>query len=114
MQLPGWPERGEGGFSLIEVLVAVTILGVAYVAILQSFSLSLHNLGRMKASRALLMQDYLQFEARLVPLKEGEMKEKERRGKGEELFLKGGIYELWHLESENGSFNSLKLEKILL
>ena len=114
MQVAAGRQRGQGGFSLIEVLVAVTILGVAYVAILQSFSMSLHNLARMKESRAVLLQDYLAFEARLVPMKEGEQSEKQRRGKGEELFLKGNIYELWRLDSESGAFNSVKLEKLQL
>ena len=107
-------ERRQGGFSLIEVLVAVTILGVAYVAILQSFSLSLRNLGRMKESRAALVRDYLQFEARLAPVREEEKEVKKPREKGDILFLKGLSYELWQVESENGAFTSLQLEKIKL
>ncbi|MCK5438116.1 MAG: type II secretion system protein, partial [Desulfobulbaceae bacterium] len=36
--------KRQKGFTLIEVFVAVIILGLAYVAILQSFSVSLTNI----------------------------------------------------------------------
>lgn len=39
---------GDGGFTLLEVLVAVTILAMAYLVVLQNFSLSFRNLERLE------------------------------------------------------------------
>ena len=41
-------ENKVAGFTLLEVLVAVTILGMAYLAILQNFSTSLSNISRVE------------------------------------------------------------------
>lgn len=38
------------GFTLLEVLLAVTILGMAYLAIMQNFSVSLQNIERLDRS----------------------------------------------------------------
>ena len=38
------------GFTLLEILVAVAILGLAYLAVLQNFSLSLRNIERVEDS----------------------------------------------------------------
>jgi len=38
----------ETGFTLLEILVAVAILGLAYLVILQNFSQSFHNLERVE------------------------------------------------------------------
>jgi prepilin-type N-terminal cleavage/methylation domain-containing protein len=35
------------GFTLLEVLLAVTILGMAYLAIMQNFSMSMRNIDRV-------------------------------------------------------------------
>ncbi|MEN8142218.1 MAG: type II secretion system protein [Thermodesulfobacteriota bacterium] len=43
-------KNGAAGFTLLEVLVAVTILGMAYLAILQNFSTSLRNISRVERS----------------------------------------------------------------
>lgn len=42
--------RSNRGFSLIEVVVAVAILGIASVSILRYFSQSLYSIGRSAAS----------------------------------------------------------------
>lgn len=39
----GGPGSGEAGFSLIEVLVAVTILGIAFTALLGAMATSIHT-----------------------------------------------------------------------
>lgn len=44
---PGKP-RDAGGFTLLEILVAVTILSMAYLVILQNFSLSFRNLEKLE------------------------------------------------------------------
>ncbi len=45
--LPG-KKRDAGGFTLLEILVAVTILAMAYLVILQNFSLSFRNLEKLE------------------------------------------------------------------
>ena len=57
----------ERGFTLIEVLAAVMILGMAYVAILQSFSVSMKNIRRIDAARATTLEKMLAFEHLLRP-----------------------------------------------
>jgi prepilin-type N-terminal cleavage/methylation domain-containing protein len=44
------PEKksGNGGFTLMEILVAVTILAMAYLVLLQNFSLSFRNLEKLE------------------------------------------------------------------
>lgn len=39
---------GESGFTLLEILVAVAILAMAYLALMQNFSLSFRNLERLE------------------------------------------------------------------
>jgi prepilin-type N-terminal cleavage/methylation domain-containing protein len=45
--LPG-EKREAGGFTLLEVLVAITILAMAYLVILENFSLSFRNLDKLE------------------------------------------------------------------
>lgn len=47
---PAVKKTGERGFTLLEILVAVAILGLAYLVILQNFSLSFRNLQRVEQS----------------------------------------------------------------
>ncbi|MDF1577183.1 MAG: type II secretion system protein [Desulfobulbales bacterium] len=42
------------GFTLLEVLLAVTILGMAYLAIMQNFSMSMRNIERLVRNDATL------------------------------------------------------------
>ena len=41
-------KQGAGGFTLLEILVAVTILAMAYLVVLQNFSISFRNLERLE------------------------------------------------------------------
>lgn len=41
-------KRGSSGFTLLEVLVAVVILAMAYLVIMQNFSLSFRNLEKLE------------------------------------------------------------------
>ncbi len=103
--------RGSGrrGFTVIEVLVAVTILGLAYVAILQNFSVSMKNLVRLESSRNQLMEDQMAFMQKLHPQEEeGETQEIEEGPS----FLEGHYFRLVLIKSETGNFETLILEKL--
>ncbi|MGO9095567.1 MAG: type II secretion system minor pseudopilin GspI [Bryobacteraceae bacterium] len=53
---PGVPEMRERGFTLLEMLVATLIMGIAVVSLLASISASLRNAGRLTDSdRAALL-----------------------------------------------------------
>jgi general secretion pathway protein I len=41
MSIPSWENRKSSGFSLLEVMVALAILGIAVVAVFQLFSITL-------------------------------------------------------------------------
>ncbi len=41
-------KQDAGGFTLLEILVAVTILAMSYLVILQNFSLSFRNLEKLE------------------------------------------------------------------
>lgn len=45
---PVGEKRDSRGFTLLEILVAVTILSMAYLVILQNFSLSFRNLEKLE------------------------------------------------------------------
>jgi type II secretion system protein I len=45
----------QAGFTLLEVLVAVAILGIAYLAIMENFSVSMRNIDRMARNDAQLL-----------------------------------------------------------
>ena len=98
----------EAGFSLLEILVAVTIMGLAYVAILQSFSLSARNIHFMDESRTELLTNTLAFEKQLIAMgqaEEGDMAE------GGEVLVDGSGYELVLVTDENNDFMTIMLNK---
>jgi len=101
--------KKQKGFTLIEVFAAVIILGLAYVAILQSFSVSLTNIDRLDRSASLLLNDVLEFERLLHPGEDE--KEDEEEGEGE-VFLEGNEYKLILIANEKRDLMSLKLEKL--
>lgn len=102
------PRSAERGFTLIEILVAVTIMGLAYVAILQNFSLSARNIVVMEESRTALLNNALAFEKQLLSM---DQLERDLSGIGDS-FLEGGRYRLTLVADENNDFETLKLEKL--
>lgn len=107
----------QSGFTLIEILVAVTILGLAYVAILQTFSLSLRNLAKLDGKRLVLFDEALAFEQRIkfvssdgVPAEGAEGKAEADEEESGPTFLEGQKYQVVIVTSKNGEFMSFKLE----
>lgn len=98
----------DRGFTLIEILVAVTIMGLAYVAILQNFSLSARNIVVMDESRTSLINNALAFEKQLLSM---DQMDRELTGFGDS-FLEGSRYKLTLVADEKNDFETLKLEKL--
>ena len=91
------------GFTLLEVVVAVVILGLAYVAILQNFSFSSRNIARLQDSRTAIFENALAFEKQL---QNEDDNEEQNTG---EVFLKGKKFNLVIVSSDDGSLTSLEL-----
>lgn len=96
----------RNGFTLLEVMIAVVILGLSYVAILQNFSLSARNIVRIEKSRSNNVENFLDFEKQL-----SEIDDKSNIDEGE-IFYKGEKYKLVVVESERGDLKTLKLQRI--
>lgn len=91
--------QNQKGFTLLEVLVAVVILGLAYVAILQSFSHSSLSIGRLEKKR----DSALSAAQELVSASPS-------AAKGE-LFLEGHRFKLFRVTSDDGRLETLRLVK---
>jgi len=96
----------ESGFTILEVLVAVVILGLAYVTVLQCFSLSLKNIGKIEGQRERMFEDvsYLMYAAHFS----GEEDDEEIDG---EEYITGQRYKLVLIPSKSGELETLRLEK---
>jgi len=99
--------KNKKGFTLIEVLAAVIILGLAYVAVLQSFSLSMKNITRIEKARINTLEQMLAFEQLLSP-----PEDESDQNTDLPLFLEGSYYQLVVVETEDDGMMSLKLERI--
>lgn len=99
--------KNKNGFTLIEVLAAVIILGLAYVAVLQSFSLSMKNITRIEKARESTLEKTLALEQLLYP-----QEEEPDHDTALPLFLEGRFYELVVVATEGDDIMSLKLERI--
>jgi prepilin-type N-terminal cleavage/methylation domain-containing protein len=100
-------QRKNHGFTLIEVLAAVVILGLAYVAVLQNFSMSMRNIVRIEQANNATLRDMLAFEEVVWPSDE----ETELDTSGLPLFMEGRIFQLVVVTSDDGQMTTLKLEK---
>jgi len=88
------------GFTLLEVLVAVLILSLAYVAVLQNFSQSSASIFRLEKGRAADLRNAMALEQQL-------------RGAdlaGEVLVL-GQKFVLKKIGSKDGQLETVRLEK---
>ena len=107
----------ENGFTLMEIIVAVTILGLGYVVILQSFSMSMSNITRIDRSRKNTFASLLAFEEEIRPELEAQLLLNLTKGDTEDKtdypsFLEGRKYRLALISSEDGQFVTLRLEKL--
>lgn len=93
---------------MLEILVAVTIMGLAYVAILQNFSMSARSIARMDEGRTALLANSLAFERMLLSMDQAEPG---AESDGGEILAEGGRYELTQVIDENDDFMTLKLKK---
>lgn len=80
-----------GGFTLLEILVAVAILGLAYLVVLQNFSLSFRNLERLERS---WLRDFTAILAReldfmIIPTQQADVEPLVG-----EIYVKGQIFHL--------------------
>ncbi len=83
-------------------------MGLAYVAILQSFSLSSRNIARLDKERTSLLVNSLNFERHLL------IPEQLNNGAtdfGDDVMAKGAFYQLSLATSKNNVFMTLKLDK---
>ncbi len=96
------------GFTLMEILVAVIILGMAYVAVLQNFSVSLKNITKLGASKTRVLENLLNFEGVLRAAAE----EPTNAGKGNrQTFYEGRKYQLVTVSNDDDEFMTLLLSK---
>ena len=107
------PEKSsrQKGFTLLEILIAVTILGLAYVAILQNFSESMSNIVRLDDRRTEVLEDSITFAQKTQPYLFGNDEE----GDGETdapVFLEGHKYQLIIVTDDKDNFMSLKLKTL--
>ncbi len=100
-------DRTQHGFTLIEILVAVVIMGLAYVAVLQSFSMSGRNIAKMDISRTTLFDNSLVFEQQLLSMDQADS----LTGLADDVMAEGGRYKLSLVSDENDDFMTLKLEE---
>lgn len=98
--------HGQQGFTLLEVLIAVVILGLSYVAVLQNFSQSMSNILRLDRSRSRAVQSAIDFGRELQ-----EMGIASQGGAGGEIFMEGAQYRLVKTVSRDGGLATLRLEK---
>ena len=99
--------KRQEGFTIIEVVIAVVILALAYTSILQNFSLSLRNIDRVDKKQSELFNQQLLFDAKL--------QEMAFEGEGEtpgEVYLEGNRYRVVVVTDENGEFVTLLTEQI--
>lgn len=97
---------------MLEVMVAVVILGLSYVSILQSFSLSMSNIHKVRRVRAEIFEESLQL-AQITKYTGDDLDEDEEYEGESTVFIEGHKFQLVTITSESGEMATLRLEKAL-
>ncbi|MCK5404094.1 MAG: prepilin-type N-terminal cleavage/methylation domain-containing protein [Desulfobulbaceae bacterium] len=97
----------QSGFTLIEVLLAVLIMSMAYVTILQNFSVSMRNIFRLDEKRTSMFENHLAFEQVLF----GTGGEDEDAVSEETVFLESASWALYQVATDDNELMTLKLVK---
>ena len=84
------------GFTLLEILVAVAILGLAYLVVLQNFSLSLRNIERVEQGGLRGFAAELAVERELMAIP-GQLQAEPPAG---EIYARGRQYQLVQVEGD--------------
>ena len=99
--------NGNKGFTLLEVMTAVLLLGLSYVAVLESFSSSMHRLAKIEEKMEFFfrqdasLRESIKFNGIAMDYEEND----------NEIFLEGTSYSLSIAVSEKGLLQSLQLHK---
>lgn len=83
-------------------------MGLAYVAILQNFSMSARTIANMEQGRSELLASSLAFEQAVLGLGKGDG---ENGGSEADALAEGGAYRLVPVTDETGEFMTLQLQK---
>jgi len=101
--------KDRHGFTILEVLVAVVILSLAYVSVLQSFSLSLRNIGKIEEQRLALVEDEGDFHR---SLRYDHQQNQQMDSESVDEFWQGDKFRLVQVTSASGELVSLRLLKM--
>jgi len=107
------PAAQQAGFTLLEVLVAVLILGMAYVAVLENFSISLKNIDKITKTRQAVFEELLAFSEGSKFTGTDLLASEEEEEEESTLFIEGEKYRLVAVKSTSGELATLKLQTIL-
>ncbi len=97
---------------MLEVMVAVVILGLSYVSILQSFSTSLSNIHKVRRVRAEIFEENLQL-AQGTKFTGDDLTEEDEDERESTVFIEGHKYQLVIITSESGEMATLRLERVI-
>lgn len=103
------PDRQDQGFTILEVLIAVVILGLSYVAVLQSFSFSMRNISRIEEE---LTTDFPESASFLSDARfDGGTGVNGETTPGQDYII-GQKYRLVQISSEDGELVTLRLDRL--
>ena len=95
------------GFTLLEVMTAVLLLSLGYVAVLESFSSSMLRLSKIEEK----LESFFTQDASLMGSIKFNGIALDYEENDNDIFLEGTTYTLFIATSENGLLQSLQLQK---
>jgi type II secretion system protein I len=97
----------DNGFTLLEVMIAVLLLSLSYVAVLESFSSSMQRLGKLEKRLEIFMSQ----DSKMTKDIRFNGPTLEYAPSDGEIFLEGTTYMLTIVASEDGLLQSLQLRQ---